>query len=590
MLPTDHLESLGDALRDACMAHRSRVALIEVDRQTETRRLSYGEVEQEALAVAARLRESGVGPGDRVAILMSNQSRWLTSATGVFWCGATLVPVDYKSTAPEQAAVLAHARVAAIVTEWPIWRELEALLPGPAGRPVLLVAHAPEGRIDDALRWDRPVDPAARATSAEADRSASRDDVACIVYSSGTGGDVKGCMLTHGNYLAQAQSLGRLFPMEPGERFFSILPTNHAIDFMTGFLMPLSFGATVVHQRSLRPEFLRFTLRRYGITHIAAVPRILSAFEERVREKLDGLDGPRRALVDGLIRLNETLTLSRPRHGLSSRLLAPLHAGFGGRLRYVFAGGAFVEPELAEFFYRLGIPVVIGYGLTEAGTVLTVNDLKPFRSDTVGRPVDGVELELRDAGPDGIGEVWARSPTVMAGYFDNPELTAETIVDGWLRTGDLGWIDASGHLHLVGRARNMIVTEGGKNVYPEDVEAAFAGIPGVEELCVFATDYVWPRGSMTGETLVVVVRPTELGGAGPDAVELNTPWFSELARRNRRLTDYKRVASVLVWRDEFPRTASLKVKRSVLAEVLRAGSERAAMRPLEENPATEAVG
>ena len=121
-----------------------------------------------------------------------------------------------------------------------------------------------------------------------------------------------------------------------------------------------------------------------------------------------------------------------------STLLKPIHDKFGGKLRLIFAGGAFVERENAEYFYRLGLPVVIGYGLTEAGTVLTVNDLKPFRADSVGAPVEGTELEVRDANDEGVGEVWVRGPTVMKGYLDAPELTAEALVDGWLRTGDLG--------------------------------------------------------------------------------------------------------------------------------------------------------
>ena len=559
-LPTAHHANLGALLASAVSAHRDRTALIEVDRRSECRRLSYDELEREACAIANELCERGVQPGDRVAIAMSNQSRWLSSATAAFWVGATLVPVDYKLTAKEQAAVLEHAEPKLVITEWPVWRLLREHWSGPA-----LVAHAPE---KEAL----PAFPEAGEDSTAPPTSpAGRDDIACIVYSSGTGGEIKGCMLTHGNYLAQAESLGSEFPMEPGERFFSILPTNHAIDFMTGFLMPLAFGATVVHQRSLRPEFLRFTMKRYGVTHMAAVPRLLRAFEERITERVDKLDSGRRAAFDALRRVNELLTLKRPNHRLSSKLLAPIHAGFGGKLRYVFAGGAFVDPNMARTLYEIGIPVVIGYGLTEAGTVLTLNDLKPFRPDTVGRPVDGVELEIRTPSADGIGEVWVRGETIMKGYFKNEELTSETIVDGWLRTGDLGRIDAAGHLVLKGRSRNMIVTDGGKNIYPEDVESAFDSLD-VEELCVFAADYIWPRGQMTNEELMIVVRPKD--GAGDD-------WHADLQRRNRSLAEHKRLHKLLVWGDEFDRTASLKVKRRSLAETLRSSADRTQLVDLE---------
>ncbi len=561
MLPTSHLNTLGEFLRDAVASHRSRTALIEVDRRAELRSLSFTDVETEGEAVAEELLRRGIGPGARVAVLMSNQSRWLTSAIGVFWAGATLVPVDYKLTAKEQAAVLKHAEPSVVITEWPVWRELSQLWDGDA-----LVAHAPANQ-------ELPDFPNAPNAEFEVPTHAelTRDSVACIVYSSGTGGEVKGCMLTHGNYLAQAESLGSLFPMQAGEKFFSILPTNHAIDFMTGFLMPLAFGATVVHQRSLRPEFLRFTMKKYAVTHMAAVPRLLRAFEERINEKLDDLEPTKRLVFGGLRKLNEVLTLKEPNHRLSSKLLAPIHAGFGGKLKFVFAGGAFVDPEMARSFYELGIPVVIGYGLTEAGTVLTVNDLKPFRPDTVGPPVDGVELEIRNANDEGVGEVWVSGPTVMKGYYKNDDLTAESIVDGWLRTGDLGRVDAAGHLRLLGRSRNMIVTEGGKNIYPEDVESTFESLQ-VEEICVFAADYIWPRGAMTDEELMIVVRPKD--EAGPE-------WLEELTKRNRSLAEHKRLHRVLVWTEEFDRTASLKVKRRALAESVRNGASRDDLRALE---------
>jgi len=155
-----------------------------------------------------------------------------------------------------------------------------------------------------------------------------------------------------------------------------------------------------------------------------------------------------------------------------------------------FVGGAFTEPQTLQFFYDLGIPVANGYGLTEAGTAITVNDLKPFRADTVGKPLPGMEVRIVNPASDGVGEVSVRSKTVMAGYLNEPKLTAETIVDGWLLTGDLGRFDEAGHLKLAGRKKNMIVTEEGKNIYPEDIETVFESLA-VKEFCVFAANYIW---------------------------------------------------------------------------------------------------
>ncbi|MEX1365651.1 MAG: AMP-binding protein, partial [Nannocystaceae bacterium] len=477
--------------------------------------------------------------------------------------------IDYKLDARGQLELLQHCKPRVLVTEYSAWVKLQRESGDALERVLVLVTEAPEGAdLWPARRWEQ------EPTGPFTYRERTREDVACIVYSSGTSGTPKGCQLTHGNYLSQAEILGNLYPLAEDERFFSVLPTNHAIDFMVGFLMPLMMGGGIVHQRTLRPQFLRSTMKKYGITHIALVPTILKNLEKRIRERLDDLPGWQRQAVDGLRRVNELATRKEPNHRLSSLLLKPIHDELGGKLRLIFAGGTFVDRKLAEFFYELGIPVVIGYGLTEASTVITVNDLKPFRGDTVGKAVPGVDVEIRSANEAGVGEVWVRGPTVMKGYLDAPEQTAEALVDGWLRTGDLGSMDVSGHLRLVGRAKNMIVTEGGKNIYPEDIESHFEDLPGIEEFCVFAADYVWPRGSMTGEQLIIVLRPE---GAWP-----SDECLEELAARNRRLPDFKRLSAFVVETEEFPATASLKIKRGVLAEQLRARPRDEAVRPLEQ--------
>ena len=581
MIDLSRISSVGEALDDATIMYKSATALIEIDRNREKERISYRDLRADAQRVTALLCESApVGfPATReqeeapfrVAILMSNQAKWLVTATGAFWAGATIVPLDYKLTAPEQVALLRHCRPAVLVTEYSTWRKLDL---SDFNNLRVLVTEAPEGESLSGPagiaveRWEQT---AQRAFASVARR---RSDIASIVYSSGTGGTPKGCQLTHGNYLAQAEVLASMYPMEEGERYFSILPTNHAIDFMCGFIVPFIMGANVVHQRTLRPQYIVDTMKRYEITHMALVPLILKALKERIQEKLDELPSWQRSMVDGLTRVNELATKREPRHELSRRLLKPIHDGFGGHLKLMFCGGAFVDRDAAEFFYRLGLPVVIGYGLTEAGTVLTVNDLKPFRGDTVGKPVRGTEVQLRNSNPEGVGEVWVRGPTVMAGYLHEPELTADAIQDGWLKTGDLGTLDASGHLKLCGRSKNMIVTEGGKNVYPEDIEAAFDGVKNVEEICAYASSYIWPTGKMTGESLVLVVRPKD-GGRVDDAsstvgLGLTDAVIAELRARNRRLTDYKRVAGIIAWSREFPRTASMKVKRDPLKAELAA--------------------
>lgn len=554
MLTLTRINSLGEAIRDSIVTHKTNVALIEADRHRENGRWTYRELKVNAERFAALLQDHKFSAGDRCAILMQNQSKWIVSGLGAFWAGGILVPLDYKLSAPEQASLVAHAKPKVLVTEFSRWTKLRDQ--GDFSTTTVLVTEAPEGAdLGGALRWES--EPGVAFEYVER----CREDVACIVFSSGTSGRPKGCMLTHSNYLEQAQILGRMYPMEEQDRYFSVLPTNHAIDFMVGFVIPLLFGGAIVHQRSLRPQFVRSAIKQYEISHMALVPTILKNLEKRLRERLDDLEDWQRRIIDSLTKVNEFATAREPNHQISKWLLKPIHDVFGGKLRAIFAGGTFIDRKMVEFFYELGLPIAIGYGLTEASTVITVNDLKPFRGDSVGKPVEGVTVEIRGANDQGVGEVWVQGPTVMKGYLDDPGLTAETIVDGWLRTGDLGKLDIAGHLQLLGRAKNMIVTQGGKNIYPEDIEATFDGVKGCEEHCVFAANYIWPTGKMTDEQLIVVLRAED--DANVDAV------IAEFATRCRGLPEYKRLSGYVLRKEDFPATASLKIKRNVLAEELR---------------------
>ena len=560
---------LGDALREANKKWTTHIALIEADRERENCRLTYADFESAALPVARTLQSAGFKPGQRASILMSNQSKWLIGAYAIFYSGGVLVPLDFKLTAPEHLGLIAHARVKVLITEYPLWLALlQEANPNDLKSITILVTEAPPNvQLPGAQRWED-----CQEDCPPHFFSRDRNDVACIVYSSGTGGQPKGCLLTHDNYLKQCQSLMSCYPFWPKLRYLSILPTNHAIDFMVGFIGPFVCGSTVIHLRTLRPEYLKAAFARYQITYVSVVPMVLKALEASLKDKFSKLPPHRRWILNALVGINRRLTTQRPRPGLSRRLLPQIHQAFGGQLKAFITGGAFANPATLQFFYDLGLPVANGYGLTEAGTAVTVNDLKPFRANTVGKPLPGVEIKILSPDADGIGEVAVRSETLMRGYVDNPELTAETIKEGWLMTGDLGWMDPHGHLQLVGRLKNMIVTEGGKNIYPEDIEGAFSGIE-VKELCIFAHNFIWKHHSLPKEQLIIVLH-LEPGSCFTPAL------LKAIQSQNFSLPDFKRLAGYLLWREDFPHTASLKIKRQLLAECIAAKTDSEALNSL----------
>src|SRR6202046_2566900 len=335
MLDLGQYTCLGATLRDALDRFSGEVCLIEADRDREKVRLTYSDFKEIALPLARALEDAGFDPGDRAAIIMTNQSKWLISAYAIFYCGGVLVPLDYKLTAAEQLQLLAHSKAKVLIVEYHLWRAImQSAEFQKIATKIVLVTEAPLGAdLAGAFRWED-----FKRKGAPDFVMRQKEDTACIVYSSGTGGRPKGCVLTHENYLEQCKALTAWYPFWPGVRYLSILPTNHAIDFMVGFIGPFVCGACVVHLRTLRPEFVRDAFVRYRITYVALVPMIVKNLERGLRAKFDALPGWKRAILNRMIGLNKLLTRRRPHVQLSRALLVQVHRGFGGGLLALITG------------------------------------------------------------------------------------------------------------------------------------------------------------------------------------------------------------------------------------------------------------
>jgi long-chain acyl-CoA synthetase len=468
--------------------------------------------------LADRLYERGVTEGDRV-VLWVPSSWWAPIYYFALWkIGAIVVPFDREMNAE------AARRIVELV-------EPSSIIVGYGERPT----WATDLNVTE--WWEPSVEKDSPASAA----SLPGEELAVIAFTSGTTGVPKGCMISHANLCSQLNAVRDNIPLDESCRLASILPLSHLFELTGGLLYPLASGAAIHYIPSRRaPDIVR-VFQEQQITHMIAVPQLLTlmgrALEEQLAAKLPS------GVVNALTGLADRLPI-----GARRLLYWPVNHQLGGHLRLMAAGGAALPRETQELWERMGIRVVQGYGASECSPVIACglpDGSTPVGS--VGRPVRGVEVQLTAE-----GELLARGPNVMRGYWKDPERTAEVLTDGWYHTGDLATIDAAGNIALSGRAKELIVLPSGMNVWPQDVEDALRLQPGVKDACVLAV-------------------PTPAGGAALHAYLIRGPGAGDddlsvlVARANGSLAQHQRVATASWWPEaDFPRTPTLKVRRHLL--------------------------
>ncbi len=541
-------ESIAHMVARRCgLSWSDRAFLCDVPGTGRYEPLSYGWLLEKVLSVAEALERRGVRRGEPVAIMGRNGIEWACCALGVLCSGRVLVPLYAASKPSEISYVLEDSSAALVLAD----RGGASSLPQEAG--VL--------GFEAALGTFRPGGAGSREVLLErADalaRGLERGDVACIVYTSGSLGASKGVVLSHGNVLSNLEGVSRRISLSEDETFLSILPLSHMFEFTAGFMLPIAWGLSILFSGSLSSGEIMRHLRDAGCTIMVGVPKIFQVLKKRIEKRIREA-GPSARL---LLRLGRMLSCRAPRLGrLATR---PLRERLGPSLRYLVVGGAPIHREVVEFFFSLGIPLIQGYGLTEASPVVSMNWIgKENRFGTVGRILDNLECRIeRGAAGTREGEILVRGPSVMLGYHRNPEATAETLRDGWLHTGDVGCLDEDGFLVLSGRSKNVIVTPTGKNVYPEELESYFLTSPLFKEACVVAG-----RDADGGERpfLFVCVDETALPPGVPPREAVN----AELARMLPALSDYKRPCGWRIVEGELPKTVTHKVRRNELKALL----------------------
>ncbi|MEE9295473.1 MAG: AMP-binding protein [Phycisphaerae bacterium] len=542
-------ESIFDVFENAANTYPSRIAL-QVRRNGRWVRYTYADALATTTAIARRFAEFGLTQGDHIAIYAENGPEWGLTYLAAMRCGLTVVPLDRQLPAADVLDMSRFADVRLICTSSRAYQELR-VAGDEADR---------DGAIELVEMNSAFVPPAGTSRDPGPEpATVPGDAIASIVYTSGTTVEPKGVMLRHCNFLSNARSLVHVQPVHADDQFLSVLPMHHVFEFTGGFLVPMANASTVTYVEQLTGAQIVSTMQATGTTVMMVVPRLLKLFYDGIRREVD--QGG--VLMRAAFRLLGWI--SERSHGeLGGVLFARVHKRFGGRLRMFVCGGSALPEFLFHAFRRLGFPVYEGYGLTETTPVLTVNPQGGPRAGSVGLPLPEVELEIRNQDGSGVGELYVRGPNVMAGYYKNEQATRDVLCDGWFRTGDLCRRNAEGFLYVSGRAKDVIVTAAGKNVYPDEVAAHYAGLPHAKELCVLAM----PNADGIGDRVdaVVVLDANSITDRGRSAVEAEVR--DAVARQGERLASHQRIQNLHFQTEEVPRTTTLKVKRAAVVQAL----------------------
>lgn len=508
-----------------CLKRSDALALISKERS-----VTYAELCDMISRYSALISST---PCTKVAIFSENRPEWVYIMYAGWKSGCTVVPIDYMSPADEVAYILADCKPEKIFCSRRKLPELEKSLSALSYVPEILV-------FEECL-----LPPGANASG---DRFLERDDddTALIIYTSGTTGSPKGAMISFANISANVRAVSEAAPIfTPESRVLVLLPIHHVLPLGGTILAPLFVGACCVFSPSIGSKDILETLQRNGVTVVVAVPRFYSMLIKGIREKIQESFAARTLFA---------LAKKVDNPGLSKFLFKKVHDRFGGKIRFLVCGGAAIDDDVARDFKALGFDMLTGYGMTETAPLISFTHPGTLRIGASGYVCPAVEVRIVE------GEITVRGRHVMKGYYNRPEETAAMIRDGWLHTGDLGFVDEDGFLFVTGRKKDIIVLSNGKNINPEEIEAKLlAGFSAVKEVAVCLYN------GMLHAIILPDFEKLEESGKRPTEEFFRHEVIGEY---NHRVASTKKIMKFTLVQDELPKTRLGKIRRFQLPELL----------------------
>lgn len=544
-----HITDLRDMLRTSTDMYAEKDAFLQkID--GEYHGITYANLRCDVEALGTELWSRGLA-GKRIIVTGENCYAWCISYLAVI-CGlGVVVPVDREIPAEEMANIAAVSEAAAVIYASSAAPKVDTLpeeilrIPF-ASLPELIEAGTAKLEAGEKDYLNAPID---------------RDAMSALLFTSGTTGVSKGVMLSHRNICFNLEEMCRMLYIGPEDVFLSVLPIHHAYECTCGFLCQIYRGTTVAFCEGLR--YITRNMKEVHPTKICCVPMLVESMYHKIWANIrkKGLEK----------KVNAALKISRALRkvgiNMTRKLFAEIHASFGGSLNTLIAGGAAVDPEVMRGLREFGILAVQGYGLTECAPLAALNSDNFYRDDSAGLATPNTVLDIYNPREDGTGEIRFKGENIMLGYYNAPELTEEVKRGEWLYTGDLGYIDEDGFLHITGRKKNVIVTNGGKNVFPEELETYLSRSPYVKESVIVGI----PNEQKKDYDIVAVIVPDtdrfaeEFGEAVTDEL-IHEKLAAAVAEVNATVQSYKRMDLFLRRDEEFEKNTSRKIKRAGILE------------------------
>jgi len=548
---------------------------LELQSRDHSESCTYGELRSMAESIGRWIAENGFAPGSRLAILADNHPRWVAAYLGIIASGCAAVPLDTTLHDDQITKLLKDSGASAVFVDA---KHVAVARPAASELHLGLILMDPDRMTTHSIqeRWlgNLPAifkNGPGKFTPANPDN----DDLASLLYTSGTTADPKGVMLTHANFLGEVEAVFNWVDIGPNDVLLGVLPLFHVLALMANLLLPLVKGSRVVYLETLNTTELMKALAECNVTAFAVVPQFFYLIHERIFQEIK----KRGALTQKVFALLVTLNRVLRKIGINAGrvFFGKIHKTLGPRMRYLVTGGSRFDPQIARDFRDLGIDVMQAMGLTETAAAIFVNPPGYIVIGSVGPAMKGVEARIADPqpqedGPD-VGELVVRGPMVMKGYWNRPDATAAVLRDGWLYTGDLGYLDAHGNLFVTGRKKEVIVLSNGKNIYPEEVEAHYLKSPFIKEIAVMGLEGKPGEGR---DRLHAVIVPNFDTLRQRKVVNAKEVIRFDIEGLSPQIASSKRIGSYEIWQDDLPRTTTRKIKRFEVEKRVRANQLKGA--------------